>query len=123
MITPAKPKRRLSLQIIRVARELEALHFLGEASAATIALAIAKLPPKPVCERTILRDLQSLEFAGFVARRAITFWTSNGNGSIKVACDLWRLSEPVELRSRLGLVKGLSQKQLSLLKKGKPIAT
>lgn len=118
MIYSTTPKRRLSLQIIRVARELEALHVLGEASATTIELAIGKMPPRPVCLRTIQRDLEALEVAGLVAHRETLVVTATFRQKMKV----WRLAEPFELRQRLNLLKGLSPKQIQLLKEGKPIA-
>lgn len=117
-----KPKRRLSLQIIRVARELEALHVLGEASTSTLFLAIGDLPPKPVCLKTLHRDLVALELAGFVTKRICVSTQFINGAPMRVRMNVWRLAEPAALRDRLKLIKGLTPKQLALLKEGKQIA-
>lgn len=119
-ITPTK-KKRLSRQIIRVARELEALHILGEATVTRIHIAIGNLPPRPVCERTIYRDLCALEEAGFVERYKARTQTRTKSGAPKCV-NLWRLATPAQLRDRLQIVGSLSNKQIDILRQKRPLA-
>jgi len=107
-ISPVK-KKRLSLQIIRVARIFECLHIVGECTHRTIHSAIGVLPPKPVCERTIRRDLESLEASGFVRSRVCS----------DSGMRFYSLETMAALRGRLDLVKRLTPSQLGILNRTK----
>lgn len=117
-----KQRKRFSTMLIRVARELEAINYLGEAPVSLVHLAICKLPPKPISLRTVARDLDALEAAGMLQKREAVAWVKRGKYRFKTRVFLYAMATPAALRDRLEMLKGLTPTQKKLLTEGKPIA-
>lgn len=92
----ARPRKRLSLQICRVVCIMQTLYQLKEASLHDVHSIVSKALPKPVCKRTIRRDLEALEVMGFVT-------TYPGEKQARKICPpiIYALKEPALINNRV----------------------
>ena len=102
MNIPAKPKKRLSLQVCRVMAIFEVLHRLRGATSEEVFASVSSVLPKAVCRRTISRDLQAMIAMGFVEVETIRAMRKNTK---LLPTNRYHLSTPVTLREKIGLVE------------------
>lgn len=95
---PAKPKKRLSLQVCRVMAIFEVLHRLGGATAKEVFDSVSSVLPKSVCRRTISRDLQAMLAMGFLEMETVSTTST-------FSAKRYFLATPVTLREKIGLVE------------------